>query len=87
MSTSLHVHVFKRGTKVLMRNSQRDSKKGDKMKRCWLGPYIIHKHLKKGVYQVANDKGNVLKAAVNQCRLKVHHTSDEMPVPSSDFHT
>lgn len=57
------------------------------MKPRWLGPYVIHKHLKKGVYQVANDKGNVLKAAVNQCRLKVYHTSDEMPVRSSDFHT
>lgn len=58
-----------------MRNSQRDSKKGDKLKARWLGPYKVHEALDKGVYRLENLKGVVLKAAVNQCRLKLYHTT------------
>ncbi len=32
---------FHAGTLVLLRNSKRDSKKGDKMKPKWLGPYAV----------------------------------------------
>ena len=51
------------------------------MKPYWLGPYVIHTQLQKGVLQVANEKLNVLKAAVNQYLLKVYHFADE-PVRS-----
>jgi hypothetical protein len=57
-----------------MKNSKRDSKKGEKMKNRWLGPYIIHEHVKKGVYKLMNSTGVILKSAVNQCRLKPYIT-------------
>ena len=62
------------GTLVLLRNSHRESKKGDKMKPRWLGPYRVYEVLDKGVYRLENLKGVVLKAAVNQCRLKLYRT-------------
>eukprot|EP00731_Ephydatia_muelleri_P017503 Em0010g601a len=40
--------VFSVGTQVLLRNSARDTKKGDKLKPRWMGPYSIH---------TVNDKG------------------------------
>ena len=76
------------GTQVLLRNSHRDAKKGNKMKPRWLGPYTIHKYLKKGVYNLKNQNGDVLKSAVNQSRLKVYHTANENhedTVCSSDY--
>ena len=48
-----------------MRNSHRDTKKGDKIKPRWLGLYKIQRHLNKGVYQLKTLKGILLKAEVN----------------------
>ena len=57
---------------MLLKNSAREAKKGDKMKPRWLGPYRVHKVLEKGLYRISNLKtGLVLKNAVNQCRLTV----------------
>jgi len=56
------------GTHVLVRNSARDQKKGDKLARRWLGPYKIHEYLGKGVYKLSNKTGHILKKAVNSCR-------------------
>ena len=65
---------FSPDTLVLLKNSQRKSKKGDKMKSRWLGPYLIHEVLGKGVYRLSNpETGVVLKTAVNQCRLKLYN--------------
>ncbi len=62
---------FAVGTQVLLRNSRKESKKGDKLKPRWLGPYSIHESLDKGVFRISNIKtGVVLKNAVNQKRLK-----------------
>ena len=59
------------GDIVLLKNSARDSKKGDKMKPRWLGPYKVEKSLGSGVFKISNQiTGKVLKNAVNQCRLK-----------------
>ena len=76
--------VLLEGTQVLLRNSHRDTKKGDKMKPRWLGPYTIHKHLKKGVYHLKNQNGDLLKSGINQFRLKVYHKADKSLVRSSD---
>ena len=46
---------------VLLKNSQRDSKKGDKVKPRWLSPYKVHEALDKGVYKLQNQQGVVLK--------------------------
>ena len=39
------MQVYTRGTLVMVRNSARESKKGDKMKPPWLGPYSIEESL------------------------------------------
>ncbi|KAL5477308.1 hypothetical protein EMCRGX_G024090 [Ephydatia muelleri] len=60
------------GALVLMRNSAKDSKKGDKMAQRWLGPYKVVQILEKGVYKQQNPStGKNLKKCVNGCRLKV----------------
>ena len=52
---------------MLLKNSARESKKGDKMQPRWNGPYKIHADLGKGVYRLLNPKtGNVLKKAVKR---------------------
>lgn len=64
------------GTKVLLRNSKRDSKKGDsRMKPKWVGPYMIDASLGKGRYRIKNPStGYVLKKAVHIVRLKQYLT-------------
>ena len=57
------------GALVLLRNSARDSRKGDKLAKRWFGPYRIHKHVGKGVYQLENlSSGRVLKKTYNTFR-------------------
>ena len=54
---------------MLLRNSVRDGRKGDKLNKRWLGPYKVEEVLGKGVYQLTNpNTGRVLKKAVNGCR-------------------
>lgn len=54
---------------VLVRNSARDGRKGDKLSKRWLGPYSVNANLGKGVFQIANIKtGKVLKKAINSSR-------------------
>ena len=56
---------------VWLNNSAKNSKKGNKMKPCWLGPYKAVKCLDKGVVKIANPKSGVtLRKAVNWCCLK-----------------
>ena len=42
------------GILVLLRNSAKDGRKGDKLAKRWLGPYIIEESVGKGVYQLLN---------------------------------
>ena len=68
------MQVYTRKTLVMVRNSARESKKGDKMKPRWLGPYSIEESLGKGVYRVSNNStGLVLKKGINQSRLTLYH--------------
>ena len=54
------------GTLVLLRNSKRDTKKGDKMQPKWLGPYVVVSSTGKGVYRIKNPSSEkVLKNAVH----------------------
>ena len=60
---------------MLLKNSRKESRKGDKLAPRWVGPYTIHESLGKGVYRLSNPKtgfGLVNGAAVNQCRLKIY---------------
>ena len=54
---------------VLVRNSARDGRKGDKLAKRWLGPYCIKADLGRGVFQIASLKtGKILKKAFNSSR-------------------
>jgi hypothetical protein len=62
----------------LLKNSARETKKGDKLKPRWNGPYLVHADLGKGVYRLYNPKtGKTLKNAVNVSRLTEFHTTDK----------
>ena len=71
---SVSIQVLQPGTKVLLRNSAQDGRKGGKLQERWLGPYIIIELIGKGVYKIKNPKtGRDLKKGVNVCRLKIYH--------------
>lgn len=54
---------------VLLRNSARDGRKGDKLAQRWLGPYEIHRDIGKGRYILENPtSGKVLKKSFNGSR-------------------
>ena len=56
---------------VLLRNSARDGRKGDKMAKRWLGPYKIVKQTEKGkgLYQLCRAvTGQTLKKACRYCK-------------------
>ena len=60
------------GTTVLKENTRQKQRKGGKMDDRWLGPYSINRCIGKGVYELKNMKGAVLKTKVNVNRLKVY---------------
>ncbi len=65
------------GSTVLLRNSKRDTRKGDKMQPKWMGPYIIVASLGKSLYRIKNKSSNlVLKNAVHSARLKKYFHPD-----------
>ncbi len=65
----------------MLKNSKKESKKGDKLKARWTGPYEIHEVLDKGVCKIKNTKSEkILATAVNQARLKVYNLPSEPQV-------
>ena len=57
------------GTLVLLRNSAKDGRKGDKLAKRWLGPYIIEECVGKGVYRLSNHAtGRILRKVYNGSR-------------------
>ena len=57
------------GVLVLLRNSKKDGRKGDKLVKRWLGPYQVEEVLEKGVYKLSNPtSGKTLRNAVNGSR-------------------
>lgn len=55
---------------MLLENTAQKQRKGGKMDPVWLGPYTISKSLGKGVYELKNADGEVLKKKANINRLK-----------------
>ena len=51
----------------------------------WLGPYSINRCIGKGVYELKNMKGAVLKTKVNVNRLKVYKYPDEHKESNEDM--
>ena len=62
--------VLKVGTVVLLENTMQKQRKGGKLEPLWLGPYTIHRDLGKGLYELSNQAGTVLKKKANIARLK-----------------
>ena len=57
--------TFADGTEVLVENTAQKQRKGGKLTDKWLGPYIINRHISKGLYELRNKSGKVLKKKVN----------------------
>ena len=65
---------------VLIENSAQKERKGGKLEDAFLGPYIIHESLGKGLYKVKNKSGVILKKKVNIARLKMYKERDDSKV-------
>ena len=63
---------LKPGTKVLVENTYQKQRKGGKLEDKYKGPYTIHKSFGKGVYELVNADGKILKSKHNITRLKVY---------------
>ena len=84
------VDVLCVGEEVLLENTAEKQRKGGKI---WLGPYTINMEIGKGVYQLKNSDGKILKTSVNAKRLKKYeratynspsNTSTSINTPSTD---
>jgi hypothetical protein len=73
---------FAVGDQVLVENTEHKHRKGGKMNEKWMGPYSINSSLGKGVYQLKNARGNVLKSSYNVKRLK-KYSSTSLTKPSA----
>jgi hypothetical protein len=60
------------GTEVLLENTYQKQRKGEKMEPLWLGPYTIHQDLGKGLYELQNKEGKLVKKKANNNRLKIY---------------
>ena len=66
-------------TKVLLEDTAQQQRKGGKMEPLRLGPYTINRCLSKGIYELKNMKGEVLKKKANIARLSVFKNRAELP--------
>ena len=58
------LQVFPEGTEVLLENTYQKQRKGGKMQPLWLGPYTMHRNLRKGLYELKNKKGKLVKTSI-----------------------
>ena len=71
---TLHLQELQPGTKVLVENTYQNwERKGEKLEDKYKDPYEIHKSLGRGVYELKNMDGKVLKTKHNIAHLKVDH--------------
>ena len=73
--------VLLEGTEVLLENTYQKQRKGGKMEPLWMGPYIVHQDLGKGLYELKNKDGKLVKKKANIDRLKLYTRRKENPVP------
>ena len=84
---NIFIQELEPGALVLLLNSTRDGRKGDKLAQCWLGPYRIEEHIGRGVYRLANPAtGRVLKKAFNGCRYVFTHVAHYIGVRTGGGH-
>ena len=55
-----------------MENTYQKGRKGGKLEEAFIGPYTIYKSFGKGIYQLKNENGKILKRKINIGRLKVY---------------
>jgi len=67
---------FEVGDKVLVWNTRRADRKGGKMSDPWLGPYIVNKVCKNSLYQLRNERNEVLKSKQHGVNLKLFFERD-----------
>ena len=58
----------------MLENTKQKQRKGGKLEPLWHGPYTINRNLGKGLYELSNTKGLILKKKANIARLKVYRT-------------
>ena len=75
--------VLPEGTEVLLENTYQKQRKGGKMDPLWLGPYTIHRNLGKGLYELKNKEGKLVKKKANINRLKVYRRRNDEVTQSS----
>ena len=59
-------------TKVLLENTAQKQRKGGKLEPAWLGPYVIHRCIGKGLYELSRN-GKVVKKKANVACLKIYN--------------
>ena len=64
--------MLKVGTVVMLENTMQKQRKGGKLEPLWLGPYTIHRDFGKGLYELSNQAGTVLKKKANIAQLKLY---------------
>lgn len=64
--------LFSIGTEVLVENTADKQRKGGKLNTVWRGPYTISRFIGKGVYELSDKEGNVIRNKVNVNRLKAY---------------
>ena len=72
------------GTRVWLENTAQKQRKGGKMDPVWLGPYTINRSLGKGLYELKNGTGEILKKKANIIRLKLCISRDPIKRRNSD---
>lgn len=60
------------GTAVLVENTADKQRKGGKLNSTWMGPYRVSRVIGKGVYELTNKSGSVVRNKVNASRLKLY---------------
>lgn len=62
---------------VLIENTGQKERKGGKLEDTSIDPYYINKAIGKGIYQLRNRSGKVLKRKINIARLKPYRKRKE----------
>lgn len=78
---------FNVGDKVLKCNTRKVTRMGDRLEPRFIGPYVIHEVLGKGVYKLTDLSGKVLNSKVNVCNLRLWYQTDDEMVKISDSQT
>ena len=68
---------------VLLENTAQKQRKGGKLCPAWLGPYTNSRNLGKGVYELKNAAGGIVRKKANISRLKVYNCRDGQNPKSS----